>query len=160
MDKVYVGKVVSTHGIKGEIRILSNFEYKNKVFVPGQSILIGDQEYVIECYRVHKQFDMVTLVGYHNINDVLFLLQKKVYVDREKLVFSDHEVLDSELISYSILTKEGKRGIIKEIFWASPSNKILRVMFDHEVLLPFFSPMILKIDHERKEIIVSLLKGL
>ena len=31
---IYVGKIVNTHGIKGEIRILSDFEYKNKVFVP------------------------------------------------------------------------------------------------------------------------------
>ena len=32
MNKIYIGKVVNTHGIKGEIRILSNFEYKDKVF--------------------------------------------------------------------------------------------------------------------------------
>ena len=33
MDKVYIGKIVSTHGIKGEIRILSDFPYKDKVFL-------------------------------------------------------------------------------------------------------------------------------
>ena len=32
MDKVYIGKVVNTHGIKGELRILSDFPYKDKVF--------------------------------------------------------------------------------------------------------------------------------
>ena len=37
MQKVYVGKVVGTHGIKGEIRIISDFQFKDKVFVVGNS---------------------------------------------------------------------------------------------------------------------------
>ena len=32
MNKVYIGKIVNTHGIKGELRILSDFPYKDKVF--------------------------------------------------------------------------------------------------------------------------------
>ena len=33
MNKIKIGKIVSTHGIKGEVRILSDFPYKEKVFV-------------------------------------------------------------------------------------------------------------------------------
>ena len=36
MQKIYVGKVVGTHGIKGEIRIISDFQFKDKVFVVGK----------------------------------------------------------------------------------------------------------------------------
>ena len=32
MEYIYVGKIVNTHGIKGEIRILSDFKYKNEIF--------------------------------------------------------------------------------------------------------------------------------
>ena len=28
MEYIYLGKIVNTHGIKGEIRILSDFRYK------------------------------------------------------------------------------------------------------------------------------------
>ena len=28
---ILIGKIVGTHGIKGELRILSDFKYKNKV---------------------------------------------------------------------------------------------------------------------------------
>lgn len=31
MEYVCIGKLVNTHGIKGEVKLLSNFEYKNKV---------------------------------------------------------------------------------------------------------------------------------
>ena len=52
MNNVYIGKVVNTHGIKGEIRILSDFPYKDKVFIIDNKIIIGDSEYIIKSYRV------------------------------------------------------------------------------------------------------------
>ena len=29
MGKIYIGKIVNTHGIKGELRVLSDFLYKD-----------------------------------------------------------------------------------------------------------------------------------
>ena len=160
MNKIFIGKVVSTHGIKGEIRILSDFPYKDKVFVINNKIIIDDKEYIIKSYRVHKGYDMVTLDGFNNINDVLFLLKSNVYISEELLNLDDDEILDDELITFKVLTKDGKEGIIKEIFKASSTNKILRVMFDKEVLIPMNSPMIKKIDKGNKEVIVELIEGM
>ena len=124
---LYVGKVVGTHGIKGEIRILSDFQFKDKIFVVGKKLIIGNQEYVIRSYRRHKNFDMVTLNDYKDINEVLFLVKKKVYVLKENLDLDEQEILDEDLINFKVLTTDGKSGIIKEIFLASPDNKIIRV---------------------------------
>ena len=44
MDEVYIGKVVGTHGIKGEVRILSDFQFKDKVFIVGKKLIIDDKE--------------------------------------------------------------------------------------------------------------------
>lgn len=156
MENVYVGKIVSTHGIKGEIKILSDFEFKDKVFVVGNSLIIDGTRYVIKSYRVHKNFDMVTLNEYKDINEVLFLMKKKVYFEKEKLNLDEGSVLDEELVTYQVLTSDGKRGIIKEIFWASPKNKIMRVMFEKEILIPMFSPMIKKIDKKNHEVVVDV----
>ena len=62
-DYVCIGKIVNTHGIKGELRILSDFELKNKVFKKGVNLYVGPekQEFTITGYRHHKMFDMVTL---------------------------------------------------------------------------------------------------
>ena len=38
MKIIYLGKFVNTHGLKGEIRIISDFEYKDEVFKIGNSI--------------------------------------------------------------------------------------------------------------------------
>ena len=160
MNTVYIGKVVNTHGIKGEIRILSKFPFKDKVFVVGKKLLIGEESYTITSYRVHKEFDMVTLEGFRNINDELFLMKKDVYVLKEELQLENNEVLDEDLITFTVLTKDGRRGIIKEIFNASENNKILRIELDHEVLIPFSSPMILEIDKNKKTILIELIEGM
>lgn len=160
MNKVYIGKIVNTHGIKGEIRLLSDFPFKDKVFVVGNNILVDDIEYKINSYRRHKMFDMITLDGYNNINDVLFLMKKKVYFDKDKLVLSDDEILDEDLIKFKVIDEDKSIGKITEIFMASSTNKILRVEFSHEVLIPYNSPIIKSIDKEKKEIHVSLIGGM
>ena len=93
MNKILIGKVVNTHGIKGEIRILSDFPFKEKVFNIDNKIIINDKEYIIKSYRVHKEYDMVTLDGFNNINDVLFLLKNNVYILEDSLNLSDDEIL-------------------------------------------------------------------
>ena len=160
MEKVYIGKVVATHGIKGEIRIKSSFPFKDKVFFIGNNIIIDNNTYKIMSYRVHKNFDMVTLEGFNNINDVLFLMKKDVYVSKEQLDLDDDEILDEELITYQVLTKDGRRGIIKEIFSASEKNKILRIDIGREVLIPLASPMILEINKKEKTILIELIEGM
>ena len=160
MKLVHVGKVVTTHGIKGELRILSDFPYKDKVFVVGNNIIIDNKTYTIQSYRVHKNFDMVTLNDYHNINDVLFLLKKDVYVDYDNLKLDDNEYLDEELMEYKVITEDGSVGKVLEIFMASQTNKIIRVLLDKEYLIPMNSPMIIGINKDKREIYIRLMKGI
>ena len=160
MEKVYIGKIVTTHGIKGEIRILSDFQFKEKAFKINTNIYIDDTKYKINSYRKHKNYDMITLDGFTNINDVLFLLKKNVYKEKEELNLSRDEILDDELLLYKVIDKNEKSGIIKDIFMASPTNKIMRVKFEKEVLIPLNSPIIKKIDVDKKIIEVELIDGM
>jgi len=161
MDDILIGKVATTHGIKGELKLLSDFPYKEKVFFIGNILIIDKKEYKITGYRKHKKFDMVIFEGYTDINDVEFLLRKNVYIKKEQLSLNNNEILDEELITYKVLTNKGKLGIIKEIFLASSSNKILRLFIDEkEILLPYNEEFVKKIDKEKKEITVELIGGM
>ena len=44
MNYLCVGKIVNTHGIKGEVRILSKFKFKKEVFKVGNKIYIGNDK--------------------------------------------------------------------------------------------------------------------
>ncbi len=157
MDNIYIGKIVSTHGIKGEVKIISSFQFKDKLFVVGNKLIIDDKEYTIRTYRHHKNFEMVTLDEYNDINQVLFLLRKKVYFRKEDLKLGDEDILDSDLIGYKVLTNTKEEGIIKEIFYASPSNKVIRIFTTREYLIPY---SLVKIDKDKKEVFVEIMEGM
>lgn len=137
MDYISVGKIVNTHGIKGELRILSDFELKNQVFIIGKNIYIGDSfiKEEIASYRKHKEFDMITLKNYNNINQVLKYLKKKVYVKREDLNIDKY--LMTDLIGLDVYLKEQKIGKIIDFVY-NGSNKLLVV----EGLKKFYIPMV------------------
>lgn len=160
MKKIKIGKVATTHGIKGELKIISDFPYKQKVFKVGNHIIIEDTSYQIKSYRVHKNFDMITLDDYKDINEVLCLLKKPVYIDENSLHLEENEILDKDLITYKVLTTDKKEGIIKEIFLASKQNKVLRVLVDKEMLIPLNSPLVKEINKKEKTITIEIIPGL
>ncbi len=157
MDKIYIGKIVNTHGVKGELRIRSNFEFKDKVFKINNKLIIGDKEYNIRSYRKHKTFDMVCLDDYTNINDVLFLVGNKVYFDKEKLGLSNNEEIDKDLLEYKVIIGESE-GKVEEIM-DTGNNKVLRVFTDREYLVPYNEAFV-KIDRSKKEINISVIDGM
>ena len=54
MNYINVGKIVNTHGIKGELRILSKFRHKDKVFIKGNTLYIGKkkEKFIINSYFI------------------------------------------------------------------------------------------------------------
>lgn len=152
MKKIVIGKYVNTHGIKGEIRIKSNFEYKDRVFKIGNEIII-DKPYIITGYRVHKDYDMVTLEGINSINDIIGLKNSLVYIDKDKYLSND-DYLDSDLIGFKIINKELDL-IVTEISYINDKKKLLVA---EKKLIPF--ELIDKIDYSNKIIIIKDVVGL
>ena len=158
MKWISVGKVVNTHGIKGEIRILSPLEEELKKKVFQGTIYINKTTYKIQSYRRHKNYDMVTLEGFNNINQVLFLKNKLVEKDPQEIEKEKGEVFDFELMDYKVLTTDGKVGLIKEIEETGRNYKILRLEIEgKEYLIPKRKEFILNIDQQNKTITVKLI---
>ena len=116
MDLVYIGKIVNTHGIKGELRIKSDFEKKELVFVIGNKMIIANEEHTIRTYSFHKIFDMITIDKYDNINDVLKYVGKNVYVSRESLKLKNDDYLLSDLVGLNVIFNDTVYGIKHIIF--------------------------------------------
>ena len=50
---IVIGKIVNTFGIKGELKIVSNFEMANRAFKKGNKIIINNKERLITNSRFH-----------------------------------------------------------------------------------------------------------
>lgn len=160
MNKIYVGVIVSTHGIKGEIRIISKLEQslKEKVFKVGNSILINDKEYKLRSYRRHKNYDMVLLDDFNNINDVLFLMKQKVYIDSKYIELSAKEDFELNYMEYEVITSDNQKGVVKSLEETGNNYKIMRVVINNkEELVPYNEHFLKKIDSSKKQVEIELL---
>ena len=139
-DYVCVGKIVNTHGIKGELRILSDFEIKNKVFKKDINLYVGPEkrEFTITSYRHHKMFDMVTFKGITNINEVINLKGLLVYVKREILNLDNDSYVLSDLIGLDVYDKDKKIGTVKD-YYLDNGNTLLDVLGKKEFYIPLKS---------------------
>lgn len=153
MNKVILGKYVNTHGIKGEIRIKSNFPYKSKVFKIGNEIIINDVNYKINSYRVHKEYDMVTLDGINSINDIPFPKNTKVFIDRDKYLLKN-DYLDSDLIGFIVYNNRLEREVTG-IYYINDKKKLIETK---EGYIPF--ELVKDIDLDNKKILVEEVDGL
>lgn len=161
MDYIYIGKIVNTHGLKGELRIISSFERKDLVFIKGMHLYLGrkKEEFIINTYRHHKNFDMVTFEGYNDINDVLRFKNLYVYVNRDSLNL-DNDYLDSDLIDFDVYNKDTLIGKVIDIIDYG-NNKIVKVKNnDKEILIPYNEQFIKKVELSSKKIIVELIEGM
>jgi len=158
MDLVYVGKIVNTHGIKGELRIRSDFEKKELVFKVGNKIIIDKNEHIIRSYRFHKIFDMITIDEYDNINDVLCFVGKNVYVSRDSLKLKDKEYLLSDLVGLNVVFNDTVYGIVKD--YSNDLNPLLKIEYEHNYYIPINPNFIKLVDLENKKIIVENIEGL
>ncbi len=153
MEKILLGKYVNTHGIKGEIKIKSNFKYKDKVFKINNPIIIDNKEYFINSYRIHKNLDMVTLKGINDINNIPFNKNTLVYIDRN-LYLSANDYLDSDLIGFIIYNSKIKREVLN-IDYLSNNKKLLKT---NNGYIPF--ELIENIDLKKKLIKIMEVDGL
>ena len=156
MDLVYIGKLVNTHGIKGEVRILSNFKYKDIVFKKDNYIVIMKKEYKINSYRKHKMYDMVTLEGVNSIEDALILKGENVYIDRTKYELG---ILNEDLIGLDVYDKDTYKGKVVEIL-EGVKYDILVIDGIKRHMIPNIDEFINNIDIKNKKIVINYIKGL
>ncbi|HOP65760.1 MAG TPA: ribosome maturation factor RimM [Bacilli bacterium] len=152
-EYVLVGKIVNTHGIKGELKIISDFELKSKVFKVNKEIFIGPlkEPFKISSYRHHQIFDMVTLNGLNDINDVLKYKNYHVYIKRSSLNLKDTDYLMKELIGFDVMENKNSLGKVIDIIYNSKQT-LLKVKKTKEFYIPFVDNYILKVDALSKKI--------
>lgn len=159
MNYLYIGKLVNTHGIKGEVRILSNFRHKDKVFIKGFKFYVGKEkkEYVIETYRKHKNFDMVVFKDNYDINLIEHLKGSFVYINKDELKLDKNKFLSVDLIGFDVIINDKTIGVIEDTL-DTPANEVL--VLDNNVMIPYVDAFIKKVDIENKKVFVNDVKGL
>lgn len=158
---IYIGKIINTFGIKGELKIQSEFEYKDRVFKNGFEIYIGEEKIkeVINTYRVHKNYDMLLFNNYTNINEVLKYKGQQAYVNKEDIELADNNYLNEDLIGLEAIVDNKVIGIVHNIE-KNAQELIVIKNNDKEYLIPNNDNFIKEINIKDKKIYINNIKGL
>ena len=159
MNYVYIGDIVNTHGLKGEVRIISSFKQKDLVFVSNMPVYIGSNKDMetINSYRIHKNYDMITFNGIRHIEDVLKYKGKSLYINRSDLNYDGY--LNEDLIGLSVYQKDKLIGKVKEILTTN-AHEILVIEGKKRYMVPNIKEFILNVDIDAKRIDIIDMKGL
>ncbi len=160
MEYIYVGKIVNTHGIKGEIRILSDFKYKNEIFKENFKLYIGTQkqEMIIKNYRKHKMYDMVLFYDINDINEVLKYKGQSVYINKDDIKVDEYFFED--LINLEVYSNDKLIGNVTDIVTSKAHEILVIEKNKKKILIPNIKPFIEKTDLENKKIYINEIEGL
>lgn len=157
MELIYVGKIVNTFGIKGELKIVSHFEMAKRVFVKGNHLIINKTNYEITNVRFHKNNYLVELNNIKDINKIEYLINEEVYFAKENLNLTANEYLIEELLNYKVVSNNEEVGVVTS-YDDNKINPLIKV--NDRFYIPIKGNFILNVDKTNKVITVSDIRGL
>ncbi len=165
-DFFQVGIITSPHGVRGEVKVYPTTDDVNRFKRLKQVILDTGKERLkleIESVKFVKQFVVLKLKGYDNINDVERFRQKSLFVSRENAVrLRKDEYFIADLIGLKVLDETQQEiGMLREVMETGANDVYVIDLNDgRELLLPAIKQCILGVDIEAGTIRVHILEGL
>lgn len=161
---ITIGRLVGFHGVRGEVKVLSESDFTAERFQPGQTVHINNKDFKIEKYRTHKNFHLLTFEGVTNINEVESLKDEDVLQDTEnvELTLEEGEFHFSEIIGLTVFSDDGKEvGRVTDIFQTG-ANDVWAVRDENnkEYMIPYIEEVVTDIDLENEKIIITPMEGL
>ncbi len=159
MDIIPIGKIVSTHGLRGEVK----FRYYNEVqedFLSYTSFFTtagGIPEIRPQRVRWQKGFFYIVFEGIETIDDAGPLIGKELFVKTGSLPpVEEGTYYDFQLMGLAVVSHRGEAaGTVTEIVH-QPGSDILVV--DHngeEIFVPMTDRFIRSIDREQSRIVLT-----
>ena len=161
----YVGKIVKTHGLKGEVTLRIDNEQFDDIEELNYFLLdINDRliPYFIEniSYHSNKSFilfqDLKTLEAASQLVGTAVYLPLELLPEKDGNDFYSHEVVDFLVVDEG----KGELGKVKEIIEYPTQSLIQIIINEKEVLIPIHDDIIKDVDREGKKIFIKAPAGL
>ena len=162
-----VGKIVNTHGIRGEVRVISTTDTEERYQVGEQLFLFREKQDVlpltIASYRRHKNFDLLSFEGYPNINDVESFRDGILKISEKQLrELDEHEYYYHEIIGLTVVDEDDKEiGKITEILSPGANDVwVVKRKGQKDALIPYIESVVKDIDLTEGIVHVEIPEGL
>ena len=161
-ELIYIGEIIGTFGIKGELKVFSESDFIDHRFRKGALVKIGSKkeklEVEITSMRIHKNNVLITINNWNDINLVEKYVGSKVYADAaDEPPLLEEEYEADALIGLEVLDENNNKiGVVKD-FIEVPQGYIMEIDDGKQgILIPFVDEFIIDVNDEN--IVVKVLE--
>lgn len=168
MNWIRIGKIINTHGIKGELKIESWSDFDHERYQKGNTVYFqhGQQQlpFTVKSFRKHGAFSLVCFEEIRDINEAEIYKNDEVMIaENERKELTDGNYYRNEIEGLSAFDEEGNLiGIITAVEETRGAQNNLRIQRagGEDVLVPFVPLFIKSVDLKHKTITIHVIAGL
>lgn len=160
MDRKFLdtGKIVSTHGVHGEVKVLP-WADSPEFLLQFDTFYMDGKPVQVQSSRVHKTCVLVKLRGVDTVEQASLLRGKVLQISRQDPHLSPDVVFIADLIGLPVLADGQQIGRITEVL-TMPSSDVYVVKGTHTYMIPAVKAFVPEIDPSRGCIEVNLIEGM
>ena len=153
------GKIVNTHGVRGEVRVEVWLDSPQMLKRCGRVFLGGEEKKILSA-REHKGFLIAQLEGVGDVNAAQALKNRVLQVARADVRLPRGAFFLQDIMGAAVLDESGAEiGKLTDIL-ELPGQRVYVVRGETEHLIPAVPEFILNTDAEKGVITVRLIEGM
>ena len=167
MDKVIVGKIVNTCGLKGEVKVINSSDFSDERYKKNSVLFVGDDDkninetLTVSSFRKNDKFIYLKFKEINSIEEAQKLKESYLFIDGDELdKIDDDTFYYYQLLKMEVYYNNEKIGLISEVN-DNGAQDLIRVEGDSvNVLIPFVNEFVDRVDTENKKMYLKNLEGL
>jgi len=169
MNWYNVGKIVNTHGIKGEVRVISSTDFPEERYAVGNKLSLFKEGsnsptvLTVASHRQHKNFDLLTFEGFLTLEMVEGFRDGILKVsDNQLSELEGHEYYFHEIIGCTVYSETGEEiGVITDILQTGANDVwTVKPAKGRDHYIPYIEDVVKEINIDEKKITIEVLDGL
>ncbi len=162
MNEKYVetGRIVNTHGIRGDIKI-EPWANSPESLLNYKVFFINGAEYPVKTCRTHGRFVIASLEGISDMDSAQQLKNAVISVRREDIPLDEGEYLIGDLVGLAAIDEAtgSQIGEVAEIL-SPPGGDVCVIKGDREILIPLNDVFVKKVDTDFGRVYFHLIEGM
>ena len=150
------GQIVTTHGVRGEMKVLPWADGPD-FLLEFDRVRIEGKDYKVESCRIQKSCNLLKLQGIDTMEAAQALHGKTLVIYRED---ADPDIIfAAELIGMDVYQDDKQIGKLVDVL-DYPGNKVYVVKGEQEYMIPAVKAFVLSTDMEANRMQVHLIEGM
>ncbi len=160
MEILECGKVLNTHGVRGELKVDNYCD--EGFFKKVKQVTIGAGQYTVKSSRDHGAFVLLTLEGIETVEQAMVLKGKSVTIPRADLKLKKGEYLYQDLYGFDVFDTRTNAviGKLREVL-ERPAHMVYAIDSQAgEILVPAIAPFHQSVDLEKGVLTLQTIEGM